>query len=216
MVAERSGGADLDLELDCRESIPGVDLHLRRSPCRVWCLGVVGSRKPFPKGCTGVKAKSPAKSKGGRPTDYRKTFPDKAAKLWARGATDEEVAGKLGVSRETLYQWLRRYPEFADAQKTAKAVADQLVERALFQRATGFSHPDTHFSAYEGHVTATPFIKHYPPDPVSCIFWLKNRRPDLWRDRIDGRLELTTVAGLPNEVLVNLRKLAEAAAEKGK
>ena len=40
-------------------------------------------------------------------------------------------------------------------------------------------------STYEGDVTITPIIKHYPPDPVSMIFWLKNRCPKRWRDKID-------------------------------
>jgi hypothetical protein len=27
-----------------------------------------------------------------------------------------------------------------------------------------------------------PYVEHIPPDVTACIFWLKNRRPDLWRD----------------------------------
>jgi hypothetical protein len=52
----------------------------------------------------------------------------------------------------------------------------------------GYSHPDVHVSNYQGEITVTPLVKHYAPDPVACIFWLKNRRPDLWRDKVDHSL----------------------------
>ena len=28
-----------------------------------------------------------------------------------------------------------------------------------------------------------PYTERYPPDTTAAIFWLKNRRPDLWRDK---------------------------------
>jgi len=64
-------------------------------------------------------------------------------------------------------------------------LADAEVANKLFQRATGYSHDDVHISNYQGQVCITPIIKHYAPDTTACIFWLKNRRPDLWRDRTE-------------------------------
>ena len=42
-----------------------------------------------------------------------------------------------------------------------------------------------HISNYQGQVTLTPIIKHYPPDTTAAIFWLKNRKTDQWRDKQD-------------------------------
>jgi hypothetical protein len=98
------------------------------------------------------------------------------------GATDAEIAEGCGITRNSLAVWKTKHPEFADALKNAKEVADNEVERSLFQRAKGYSHPDTHFATVDGKVIATPTVKHYPPDTTACIFWLKNRRAQDWRD----------------------------------
>jgi hypothetical protein len=132
----------------------------------------------------------------GRPTLYRKNFPKRAEVLYAAGATDAEVAKALKIEARTLYNFLDRHIEFVQAQKRGKAIADGLVEQSLFKRAIGYSHPDTHFSTYEGQVTATPMTKHYAPDPVACIFWLKNRMPAKWRDVQQVEANITVDAKL--------------------
>lgn len=149
-------------------------------------------------------------AKIGRPTKYRPSFPEKAAKLWMKGATDEEVCKALKVSHETLSQFEKRHPEFLAAKKTAKAQADELVEQSLFKRATGYKHPDTHFSSHEGIVTATPMIKHYAPSEVACIFWLKNRKPREWRDKTETEV---TMNGMPEDLV---KAIQARAAEKAK
>jgi hypothetical protein len=56
------------------------------------------------------------------------------------------------------------------------------VENSLLQSALGYEHPDVHISNYQGEITVTPITKHYPPNPTSLIFWLKNRNKERWRD----------------------------------
>lgn len=78
---------------------------------------------------------------------------------WARdGLTDEKIAKKCGCNAGTLYEWKKKYPEISEALKKGKEVVDYEVENALLQ------------SARDGNTTAQ-------------IFWLKNRRPDKWRDK---------------------------------
>lgn len=78
---------------------------------------------------------------------------------WARdGLTDEQIAGKCGVVRTTLYEWKKQHPDISDALKRGKEVVDYQVEKALLLKALC------------GDVTAQ-------------IFWLKNRKPDKWRDK---------------------------------
>lgn len=119
----------------------------------------------------------------GRPSSYKPEFSTQATKLCRLGATDKELADFFGVAESTVNRWKDEYPEFRESLKAGKALADAEVADKLFQRATGYSHPDVHVSNYQGEVTITPITKHYPPDATSMIFWLKNRRPDLWRDK---------------------------------
>ena len=49
--------------------------------------------------------------------------------------------------------------------------------------ANGYSHPAVKvFMKLDGTTVEHKYIEHYPPDPTSMCFWLKNRRPDRWRD----------------------------------
>ena len=67
------------------------------------------------------------------------------------------------------------------------------VAEKLFRRATGYSHEAVKIVAdaktKEQHIV--PYVEHYPPDTTACIFWLKNRRPEAWRDmRISSMTDL--------------------------
>ncbi len=123
------------------------------------------------------------KSKGGRPARYKKECAVQAVKLCRLGATNADLADFFSVVERTIERWTVRYPEFCRALKVGKDEADNRVERSLYQKATGYSHPDIHISVHQGKVIKTELIKHYPPDTTACIFWLKNRQPAAWRDR---------------------------------
>lgn len=78
---------------------------------------------------------------------------------WARdGLTDKQIAHNIGISHTTLYEWKKQFPELSDTLKKSKDVVDRMVENALFK------------NAIEGNTTAQ-------------IFWLKNRKPDKWREK---------------------------------
>lgn len=122
------------------------------------------------------------KNKGGRPSVYREEFAAQTRKLCALGHTDQEVADFLNVSRNTLDRWRGLYPEFCDALKMGKAPADERVERSLFHRAVGYTFEAEEVFQYQGQIVRAKVRKHVPPDTTAAIFWLKNRRKDLWRD----------------------------------
>ena len=106
------------------------------------------------------------------------------AKAAARfGAIEEEIADELNIGITTLERWKEKYPEFRGALNVGKQAADDRVERSLYQRANGYSHPAVKvFMTRDGKTVEHKYIEHYPPDPTSMIWWLKNRRPDRWRD----------------------------------
>ncbi len=141
-------------------------------------------------------ARQHGKHPGGRPTKYKAGCGAKVVAAAEAGSsvTDEEIAKLFGVNEQTVKNWYKQFPEFIASVKKAKAISDDKVERSLFERATGYSHPDVHIGA-KGQIT--PIIKHYPPEPVACFFWLKNRRPKEWRDKVDvehsGNINLTVV-----------------------
>ncbi|MCU0797411.1 MAG: hypothetical protein MUF31_15935 [Akkermansiaceae bacterium] len=131
------------------------------------------------------KAKQGKRKSVGRPSRYRKEFPEQARKLCRLGAIDEELAEFFGVDVATVGRWKLQHSEFRVALKEGKEAADAEVADRLFKRATGYSHKDTKFATFEGKITdREEYVKHYPPDTIACIFWLKNRRPDLWRDKV--------------------------------
>jgi len=122
----------------------------------------------------------------GRPTEYKEVFSEQAKKLCELGAIDTEVAGFFNVDVRTLYRWQLNHPEFRQALKAGKSAADDRVEKALYRRATGYSHDAVKiFVNKEGEVTKVDYVEQYPPDTTAGIFWLKNRRREEWRDKYD-------------------------------
>jgi len=136
------------------------------------------------------------KHAGGRPSKIKKIDLSLVKHYTSKGYTDEELGKIFNVCEDTINNWKKQFPEFFESLKSGKLLADVKVEASLYQRACGYSHPEVHISNYLGTVTKTPIIKHYPPDPTSMIFWLKNRQKDKWRDKQELELsgELTIMA----------------------
>lgn len=105
---------------------------------------------------------------------------------WARdGLTDEQIAGNAGIAVSTLYEWKKTYAEISEALKKGKEVVDIQVENALLKRALGYSYSETKVEDSPDGRKVTKTVKEVLPDTTAQIFWLKNRRPDLWRDKQD-------------------------------
>ena len=118
--------------------------------------------------------------------------------LARRGLSDEDIAKAINVNRSTIYAWKKSYPEISNALKEGKLVADLAVESALFKKATGFTVTDTKTTSFldketgeltEGKSEVT--TKHVLPDTLAIMFWLKNRRPDLWKDKVTEQSDAT-------------------------
>lgn len=118
----------------------------------------------------------------GRPTKFNISLSAKIAALYGAGKTDKQVADAIGVAVRTLQYWKASQPEFLHSLKEGKDVADELVVSSLFRRATGYTHPEEKIFQFEGRVVRAKTSKHYPPDVTAAIYWLKNRRPEEWRD----------------------------------
>ncbi|MDH1341898.1 terminase [Ectopseudomonas oleovorans] len=138
-----------------------------------------------------TKKKEPSeKRERGRPTLYRAEYAEQARKLCRLGATDKELADFFAVDEATINRWKVAHPHFCESLKAGKQIADAEVADKLFQRATGYEHKAVKIvaDAKTGAEHQVEYVERYAPDTTAIIFWLKNRRPDLWRDRIDNTL----------------------------
>lgn len=127
---------------------------------------------------------------------------------WARdGLIDEQIAKNLGIGYTTLKEYKNKYPSFLAALKKGKEVVDLEVENALLKRALGYQHKEIKETIDgNGNKVITRVLKDVPADTTAQIFWLKNRRPDKWRDKntIQHEGEIKTnnpFAGLTTEEL---------------
>lgn len=116
---------------------------------------------------------------------------------WARdGLTNEQIACNIGINPDTLYTWMKKYPEISDTLKKGKEVIDRQVENALLKRALGYKYDEITYEQVavkdrEGKTVgyqmaeAKIVTKEVQPDTTAQIFWLKNRKPQTWRDKQD-------------------------------
>ena len=129
-------------------------------------------------------------AKAGRPSGAKKWL-DNLIQIegWARdGLTDEQIANNMGISKTTFYEWKRKYPQLSDTLKKGKEPVDIEVENALLKRALGYEYEEITTEKkelpngkVEKHIKKV--TKIVLPDTTAQIFWLKNRRPDKWKDK---------------------------------
>lgn len=104
---------------------------------------------------------------------------------WARdGLTDKQVAHNMNIAESTLHEWKKKYSVLSESLKRGKEVVDRQVENALFKRALGYEFKETTQELTEDGMRVTKVItKQQAPDTTAQIFWLKNRKPQEWRDK---------------------------------
>ena len=125
---------------------------------------------------------------------------------WAKsGLTDEQIAKNIGINRTTLYDWKKKETNIADALKKGKEVIDFEVENALLKRALGYEYEE---ETYENGILTKKVKKHVAPDTTAQIFWLKNRKPNNWKDRIETDEDKEAVANA-SQVIAKIRKVAQ-------
>ena len=106
---------------------------------------------------------------------------------WARdGLTDEQIAQNMAIGYSTLQTWKMKYQDIRDTLKRGKEVVDLQVENALLKRALGYEYEEVYEKYELGTLTEKKVTKkQVVPDTTAQIFWLKNRRPDKWKDKQD-------------------------------
>ena len=121
----------------------------------------------------------------GRPTKYETRFAKMAGKATALGATLDDLAELFDVEHSTVALWQTKHHAFSDAIKTARVSADAAVERSLYQRALGYRAKTQKAMVANGSPVVVDYEEQHAPEVAAGIFWLKNRKPQEWRDKID-------------------------------
>jgi len=122
-------------------------------------------------------------NKACRPSKFKSIDLEQLKTLVIHGFTNHQIADFFRISKRTFQRYLISNKEFCHSLKEWKKGADARVERSLFERAVGYSHESEEVFCSYGKIIRVNTVKHYPPDPLSCIFWLKNRQPDQWREK---------------------------------
>ena len=109
--------------------------------------------------------------------------------MWAKlGLMDKQIAGNMGISPTTFYDWQKKFPAFADAIKSAKAIPNLELENAMFDLALGRTYVEEVKSILDPKTGTVVRIektkKQIPPNPTTQIFLAKNRMPDKYKDRV--------------------------------
>lgn len=141
---------------------------------------------------------------------------------WARaGLTDEEIAKKIGVSRSTLAEWKKKHESIRNALADNGEIADRKVEHSLFRMTQGFSVPvrkafkvkrtgyDEQGRKVEHEEIETGEEDVYiKPDIKAITFWLKNKRPQDWKERVEDKIS-DEDAGRVGMVILTPQKIQE-------
>lgn len=141
---------------------------------------------------------------------------------WARnGLTDEQIAHNMGIRRETLIEWKKKYPNISNTLKKGKEIVDFQVENALLKKALG--HKEIVLKAFKvkevkykdgKRVSEKERIEHaeeevyIPPDTLAEIFWLKNRKPDKWREKQKEEIDTSALDKL-DSILAEIKEDAK-------
>ena len=134
---------------------------------------------------------------GGRPSKKGDIDIDKVVKLCLVGCTNKQIAISLGICQKTLYNYMKEDKEFLHTIKENKELADSLIEKSLWERGRGYSHPEEKVFCNNGEIITHETVRHYPPDTAAAFIWLKNRRSQEWRDKkevdVKGQLDLKSL-----------------------
>ena len=109
---------------------------------------------------------------------------------WARnGLTEKQIAHNHGVAYSTFRVYKEKYPALSAVLKKGREVIDFEVEGALIKRALGYSYVEVTKELVEDETTGSAELKvvktvtkQVAPDVTAQIFWLKNRKPNEWKN----------------------------------
>jgi len=154
--------------------------------------------------CMKPNVRNTKKKLGGRPSKFPLINRRQVRILCKDGKTDVEIAHYFGISVDTYIAWKKKNPKFSILTRDWKDKADAQVERSLYKRAVGYQYNETTYEKsktgglgimlsdgdiegikHEDTSKTKIIVKEVAPDVQAQVFWLKNRQPKQWRDKVD-------------------------------
>lgn len=140
---------------------------------------------------------------------------------WARdGLTDKDIAEKkIGITARSFCDWKKKYPSISSALKEGRAPVDTQIEDSMVKSAMGFivtekkafkvktTKKKDGMEITEEHMEVVEVERYVDPVVVAQIFWLKNRKPEYWKDKRET-VDTNAVEKL-DEILDGLKTIAE-------
>ncbi|MDD7758788.1 MAG: helix-turn-helix domain-containing protein [Aerococcus suis] len=116
----------------------------------------------------------------------------KKVEAWAKkGLTNEQIAKNMGVGRQTLAGWRKKYPCLDDALKKGREpVVEELVNQTL-KIAMGYPYEESKVEEEldeDGNVIGmkrTTYYRYALPNSSMAMFLLKNWKPNEYRNYND-------------------------------
>ncbi|QIA64026.1 hypothetical protein GT360_11130 [Vibrio astriarenae] len=108
---------------------------------------------------------------------YRQDYAKQCYKLCLLGAIDKDLAEFFEVDRDTIKNWAKKHPEFADARRSGKLTADAEVANKLYRRATGCQVKKQKLLP-SGDIVE--YTEELPPETRAIEYWLNCRQRDKW------------------------------------
>ena len=138
----------------------------------------------------GNPRKRPARPGEGRPDKYKPEYCQMIIEHGKTGLSYECFAGKVGITRDRLYEWLEDYPEFRDAKNLC-----QENSRAFWEDKSVEALKEQNEYNEQGKLISSSRI-----NPTVLIFNLKNRFRSQWQDQTHTVVNSTVVNKDPKEV----------------
>jgi hypothetical protein len=133
---------------------------------------------------------------GGRPTDYKPEYNEQVRKLCLLGATDKDIADFFDVEEKTINNWKEKHKEFFQSMREGKEVADMEIALSMYENAKDRVVKEKKaiklkevFWNEEGKRCEQERVELIEEERLvqgdfrNASLWLRNRRPDKWRDR---------------------------------
>ena len=137
---------------------------------------------------------------------------------WSRdGCEIQEIADKIGVSRQKFHEWRNKYPEIGKAVSVGKELTDYKVENALLKAALGYTTKEIKvtlgkkiFNGETVEMLKETTTREIAPNVTACMAWLNNRKHEQWKrnrdktmeiDEEDNNISITIVRGPKNDDL---------------
>lgn len=169
-----------------------------------------------------LKKKTAKTVKKGRPTKLDNGTKKFVEYLAERGFTQKEISKEVGFCPKTLYNWKNLNKDFLLALDRGSTLAKRMVIGALFQKCVGYTHEEEKIIILSGGMHGVSkykrldTIKHYPPEMVAIKYWLGNKYPEEWKDKIDVDLIKKYEGMSEAELIADLKRMGIEVKETGK